>query len=144
MVFIKVLGLKVILYSISVRYFLNSWPVNYLSWSYMISIGIGYLDSHVISTKWVISIAVLLLYCVTSNHPVTGSIMVTAFIFVFSFCLFLFIKWDLIRSTNSLFHGIFSGYLTGNLPYYIFDRFVCWQVSQLGTSFRTAYLMPGQ
>ena len=141
--FTKVLGLTIIPYSISIRYFLNSWPINYFPWSYVISIGLGYLDSHVVSTKLSIDIALLSFYCVNSDHPVTGSIMITDFRFRFYFCLFLCIKWYQIISTNSLFHGIFSDYLTGNLPYFIFDSFLCWQVSQLVTSFRTASLMPG-
>ena len=55
--FPEVLGLEVILYSISIRIFLNSLPINSFPWSYVISVGIGYLDSHLVSTKFVIDIA---------------------------------------------------------------------------------------
>ena len=39
----------------------------------------GYWNTHVVSTKFAIVVIFLLLYCVTANHPVTGSIIVTAF-----------------------------------------------------------------
>ena len=39
-------------------------------------------------------------------------------------------KLRLIISTHSLLHGIYPANLAGNLPYFLFDRFVCWQVSQ--------------
>ena len=61
-VFLEVLGLVVILYSISIKYFLNSWPINYFPWSYVVSIGLGYLDVHLVSTKFATGIA-LLLFC---------------------------------------------------------------------------------
>ena len=107
----------------------------------MISIGLGYLDSHVVSTKFVIYIALLSSYCVISNHPVTGSILVTAFIFIFYFCLFLCMAWGPIISTQSLFRGISSASLAGNLPYFIFDNFVNWRVSQFLTYFQTESIM---
>ena len=55
----------------------------------MISIDVWYLESHVVSTKLEIDIAILSLYCVISNHPVTGSIIVTAFSCKFYFYPFL-------------------------------------------------------
>ena len=88
--FPKLIGLAVILYSVSIRYSLNSWPINYDPWSYMIFICLGYLVNHVVSTKFAIDIAILLSYFVISNYPVTGSIMVTASIFKFYFCNFFF------------------------------------------------------
>ena len=117
MVFPKVLGLAVILYSVLIRYFLNSGPINYFPWSYVISICIGYLDSHLISTKFAIDIAVLSSYCTISNHPVTGFIIVTNFRCKFSFSPFCLMTQGLIRSTNSLFHGISLANLAGNLLY---------------------------
>ena len=48
-------------------------------WSYVISVGIGYLVKQLFSTKSAIDIAFLLSYLVILNHPVTGSITVTAF-----------------------------------------------------------------
>ena len=72
------IGLVVIMSPVSVRDFLNSRPINYDPWSYVIYIGLGYLDSHVVSTKFVIDITFLSLYCAISNHPVTISIIVTA------------------------------------------------------------------
>ena len=142
--FSEVLDLAVIPYSVLIRHFLNSRPINSYPWSYMISIGLGYLDSHVVSTKFVIYIALLSSYCVISNHPVTGSILVTAFIFIFYFCPFLCMVWRPIISTQSLFRGISSASLAGNLPYFIFYCHIRWQVSPLVISFRKASRMPGQ
>ena len=124
------LALAVILYYVSIRDFLNPRQMNYDPWSYVISIGLGYL-CHILSSKFVIDIALLSLYYVISNHPVTGSIIIPNFRCKFYFCIFLPIIWDNIRSTNSLFHGISSANLAGNLPYFLFDNFVRWQVSQL-------------
>ena len=77
------LGLADIQYSSSIRDFPNSWPINYDPCLYVISIGIGYLDSHAVSSKFVIDIAFLSPYFSISNHPVTGLITVTAFICLF-------------------------------------------------------------
>ena len=77
--FTEVIGLAVISYSISIRDFMNSWPINFFLWSYMISIGLEYPDIHVASNKFAIYIALLSLYCAISNHPVTISITVTYF-----------------------------------------------------------------
>ena len=72
-------GLVLIPYSFSIKLFFNSWPRNYPTRSYVISTGHGYRTSHVVSTKFAIVITFMLWYCVTSNHPVMGSIIVTAF-----------------------------------------------------------------
>ena len=72
-------GLFLIPYSFSINLFLNLWPRNYPPRSYVISTGHGYRTSHVVSTKFTIAIAFLSLYYVISNHPVTGSIIVTYF-----------------------------------------------------------------
>ena len=84
----------------------------------MISVGLGYLDSHVVSTKFVIDIDFLSSFCAISNHTVTGSINVTYFRCKFSFFPFLLMKHCPIRSTYILFHGIYSANLAGNLPYF--------------------------
>ena len=55
--------------------------MNYDTWSYVIYVGLGYLVNQVVYTKSVIEIAVLSSYCVIFNHPVTGYITVTDFIF---------------------------------------------------------------
>ena len=91
---------------------------------YVISIGLGYLDSHVVSTKFAIVITLLSSYRTTSNHPVTVLISVTAFKLKLSFLPFRHITLGTIISTQSLFHGISSASLAGNLPYFLFDRFV--------------------
>ena len=96
----------------------------------MISIGLVYIVKHVVSTKFAIDIAFLLSHCVISDHPVTGSIIVTAFRFKFYFFTFIIMTQGPIISTHSLFHVISSASLDGNLPYFIFDCFVRWQVSQ--------------
>ena len=88
--FTKVLGLAVSPYSVSIMDFLNSWPINYDPWSYVISIFLGYPLNHIISTKFAIDVALLLSYCVISNRPVTVPIMVTGLGLSFlSFPLFL-------------------------------------------------------
>ena len=117
--FTEVLGLSVIPYSASIRIFLNSWTINYDPLSYVIYIGLGYLYSHIVSTKFVIYIDPLLLYCVISKHPVTGSINVTSFRCKFSFRNFLCMEKVSIIYTQSLFHGIQSSSLAGNSLYFI-------------------------
>ena len=83
------LGLAVILSYLSIRDLLNSCPINSDPWSYVISIGLGYLDIHVVSTKFAIDIALLSLYSDISIHLVTGQIIITAFRFKVSSCHFL-------------------------------------------------------
>ena len=39
--------------------------------------------------------------------------------------------WGPIIYTHSLFRGIFSASISGNLLYFLFERFSHWQVSQL-------------
>ena len=101
--FPKVPGLAVIPYSISVRYFMNSWLINSFPWSYIIYIGLGYLDSHIVSTKFAIDIALLSSYRTFSNHPVIGSIIATALICNIYFLHFLLMTLVNIISTQSLF-----------------------------------------
>ena len=72
-------GSVLIPYSCSIKILLNSWPRNYPPQSYVIYTGHGYQTSHLVSTKFVIIISFLSLYCVISNHPVTVSIIVTTF-----------------------------------------------------------------
>ena len=51
------LGLAVIPDYLSIRSFLNSWPINSYHWSYVISIGQGCLVIHIGSTKFAIVIS---------------------------------------------------------------------------------------
>ena len=107
----------------------------------MISVVIGYLVNHIVSTKFSIDIAPLFSYCVISNHPVTGSIMVTAFRSKFYFFPYLLMTYGPTIYTHCLFHDIYSASLAGNLPYFIFDNFVNWRVSQFLTYFQTESIM---
>ena len=116
--FSEVIGLTVIPYYISIRDFLNLWLINSFPWSYLISIGIGYLDSHVVSTKFAIDIAHLSSYFAISNHPVTGLIIVTAFRYKFSFFPLLIMTQGTIIYTQILFRGISSDNLAGILPFF--------------------------
>ena len=59
--------------------------MSYNPFSYVDSVGLGYLVNHVVSAKFAIDIALLLSYCAILNHPVKGSIPVTAFIFKLNF-----------------------------------------------------------
>ena len=72
-------GLLLIPYSFSIKLFLNSWPRNSPHWSYVISNCHDYWTSRVVSTKFAIVVNFLSRYCVSSNYPVTGSIIVTDF-----------------------------------------------------------------
>ena len=67
-------GICIIFYMTSVFYkgILNSRPMNSDPWSYVISIGQVYLDNHLVSNKFEIVIALLLLYFITPNHLVPG------------------------------------------------------------------------
>ena len=87
--FSDVLGLSTIIYSSSIKGFLNSWPINYDPWWYVIFIGQGYLVNHVVSTNSAIDTISLLKYCVFSNHSVTVSIIVTYLRFKFYLFSFL-------------------------------------------------------
>ena len=69
--------------------------------------------------------------------------MVTAFRFKYYFCPLTIIKHGPIISTQIFPRGISSASLDGNLPYFIFDRFVHWQVSPIFTYFWTVFLMIG-
>ena len=73
-------GLILIPHSCYIKLLLNSWPSNYPPRSYMISTGHGYWNSHVVSTKFAILIDFLSLYCNTTNHAITGSIVVRVLI----------------------------------------------------------------
>ena len=114
-VFSEVIGLAGIPYSISIRYFLNLWPINSDPWSYVIFIGLGYLQIHVISTKFAIDIACSELYCVNITD-----LSVNGFIFLFRITYISIIIKSIwyIRFTKSLFHGIFSATVDGNLPFF--------------------------
>ena len=59
--------------------------MDYDPWSYMISVVQGYLVNHLVSTKFMTVIARLLLYCLILDHPIAGSIVVTALNVKFSF-----------------------------------------------------------
>ena len=74
-----VCGFVLIPHYSSTKLFLNLWLRNYPPWSYIISTGQGYLTSHSVYTKFLIVIALLLLYCVISHHPVTECIIITYF-----------------------------------------------------------------
>ena len=114
--FPDVLVLADIPYYVSIRDFLNSWPINSNTWSYLISIYLEYLSNHVVSTKFTIDITRLSSYCVILNNPVTGYIMVTYLRFKFSFYPFLCMEWISIRYTQSWFRGVSSASLGDNLP----------------------------
>ena len=55
-------GLANIMYYLSIGYLMNSRPMNYNPWSYMIYVGQGYLVKHIVSTNLAIVIAHLSLY----------------------------------------------------------------------------------
>ena len=79
-----------------------------------------YLDSHVVSTKFAIFIALLSSHRKNSNHPVTGSIIVAEFICKFSLFTLHPMMYVPIRYTQILFYGISSASLACNLPYFYF------------------------
>ena len=93
--------LVLIPYSFSIKLFLNLWPSNSPPWSYVIYTDHGYRTSHVVSSNFAIGIAFLSLYCITLNHSVTGSIVVTYFnirgSFLLLHLLYIFFRviWDL-------------------------------------------------
>ena len=139
--FLEVLVLSVILYYISISYFLNSWPINYYPWSYKMSIGLGYLNSQIVSTEVIIDTALLLWYWYLSNHTVTGSIIATDFIFKCYFYSFLFVRWEPIRSPHSLLYGYFSASLARNLPYILNEICLHWKMTHFFTSTQADFIM---
>ena len=96
--------------------FLNSLPINYYPWLYMISIGERFGMPHIYA-NFAMVIAILLSYCIITNHPVTGFIIVTVFSIRFFLFPFLGMVQGPIRSTQSLFRGIYSDKLSVNLPF---------------------------
>ena len=112
------LGLAVILYYFSIEIFMNSWPINSDTCTNVISIGLGYLINHVVSTKFMIDITPLSSYCVIFNRPVICYIMVTAFRCKFYFFNLLVVTYGTIIYTQSLFHVISPAFLAGNLAYF--------------------------
>ena len=78
-------GLVLIPYWFYIKLHSNFSPRNSPPWSYTISTIHGYLTSYTVSTKFAITITFLLLYWVISNHPVSGSIIVTGLKIIGSF-----------------------------------------------------------
>ena len=78
-------------YYILIRYFINSWRINYHPWSYIISVDQICLVKHVVSTKLIIVISCSSLYSMIYYQPVKGSIIVTALRFKYYFFPFLHI-----------------------------------------------------
>ena len=109
-------GFILIPYSCSINPLRNWWRSNLPPWSYVISTGYVYPTSNVVSTKFKIVIAFLSLYCIISNHLVTGYIIVMTFNIIDSLP-FIHILYPPTRSTHSLFHGIYSAKLAGSLLY---------------------------
>ena len=114
MEFSKVVSFSFIPYSALSRVLFNPWLIHSDTWSYVISIGIGYLYIHLVTNNLALDISILSLYWVISNHLVTGSMIVTAFRCKFSFCPLPLMTQIRIRYTISLFHGIYSAKLAGN------------------------------
>ena len=75
--------------------------------------------NHVDYTKFTIFISCLFPYYVILNNPVTGLIIIIDLIFKIYGSPFLCMKHERIISTHSLFHGIYSSFLDGNLPFYL-------------------------
>ena len=128
-------GLGTIPYYSLIKDFLNPLQINYDTNSYVISVDQGYLVFHIASTHFENFITCLSLYCVISNYPVMGSITVTDFRFRSYFFPLIYIMYGPIRSTKSLFHSISPDNLSGNIPYFLFEIFVRWKVSQQITNF---------
>ena len=135
-------GFVLISYSCSIKLLLNFSSRNYPPRSYVISTGHGYRTSLVVSTNFMITITFLLLYCVISNHPVTRSIVVTAFR-IKGYLTFIPILLGPMRSKNILSQGISSTSVAGNWLY-LFDCFVRWHMSHYVIYFRTPFLMSVQ
>ena len=106
-----------IIYSCSITLFLNSRPRNSPPRSYMTFTGHEYRTRHVVSTKYSIIIDFLSFHCVTSNHLVTGSIIVMSFNIRGSLP-FIRILYGPMISTSSLFYGASSASLSDNLPFF--------------------------
>ena len=86
----------------------------------MILIGRGFLYIHIVSTKVISIIVLLLLHCVIFNHPVMGLIFETPLSIEISF-LFLCIFYEPNKSTQILFPVILSTILAENSPYFILN-----------------------
>ena len=76
------LGLANITYYYSIIDLMNKRKISYDNWSFVISVGLGYLSNNLVPTKFVIDITRLFLYRVILNHPVIGLIILTALPFV--------------------------------------------------------------
>ena len=105
----------------------------------MISTGHGYWTSFYQVRDRHHCICLILRYF---QPPGYGSIIVTYFKIKDSLPFLRILKGPM-RYTHSLFH-IFSASFAGNIPYFLFDRFVRWHVAQNVTSLWTAYFKPFQ
>ena len=114
----KAHGLDIIPYSSSIRYFTNSLPINFGPWSYVISVSLGYIVNHVVSTNSAIDINHLFSHRVTSNHPVTWSIMVIDL--ELNFVFFSFFLWHGDLLYLHIVYSVVSSQLPYLVIYYIF------------------------
>ena len=106
----------------------NSLPISIMTFS-----GQGYQVSHVSSTSLSTTSAVLVLISLISNHPVPGSIIVTAhnligFLF---FCMSLYYLYGPIKSTHRVSHGTCSACFSGRFLYFFLFLLHNWQVWHL-------------
>ena len=143
-VFAVVSQLALIMYSVSVRSFLNTLPRNSFHWSYVIIVGRGYPHNHIWSTRFAILVAHFLLYCTISNHLFAGSIIVKDFKIRGYSWTSIIILYGPIISTNNLSRGMASVSLVGKFPYLRLCFLFLWQVLQTFMWVRILSLKLGQ
>ena len=94
--------------------------MNSVPWSHTSLVGHGYLVNHAISTRLAILIAVLSFSMdAISNHPVAGSIIVTAYSFNGFSLPRVGIVYGPTRSTHSISHGSLFASLGVTLPCFL-------------------------
>ena len=128
--FAVVSHLALILYSVSIRSFLNAWPRNSFPLSYVIIVRWGYLHNHVFPNRFDIAAACLLLYCTISNHLIARSVIVEAFSMRGSSWPSILVLYGPIRSTANIYNGMASTSLSGSLKYPTFCFLFWWKILQ--------------
>ena len=118
-------------------------PINSTPWSYVISIGQGYLAIHVVSNKFTIVVYFLSSYCVISNHPIIWSTIIIYFNINFGLT-FIRIFYGNTKPKQIFFQGIYSPNLGDNLPHFVLIFLLHWHGSHFFYSLWRVFLITGR
>ena len=121
--FYIVANLGIIMYLLSIKYFLNALPRNSFPRLYVIIVRLGYIHIHAYSNRLDILATSLSLYCTILYHPVVGCIIGEGFSIRGSAWNSLLILYGPVISTNNLSQGMAYTSFEGKWPYFLFWYF---------------------